>query len=76
MMVLDLSVLVVGTEQETRKILSFLNQQEIPLLFHELGEKNNFDAQTPVAYCGQYQAYGERDILEKTPNHYFLSKRN
>lgn len=66
----DLSVLVVGTKKETEGVLSFLRQQEIPIQFHELEKENNFDAQTPAAYCGQFQAYGELEILKNISRYY------
>lgn len=71
----SLSVLVVGTKNESGTVLSFLKQEKIPTLFHELEGDYCFDVLTPTAYCGGYQAYGTQDIIERVPIYYHLTKK-
>ena len=74
---MDFNVLVAGKRNslETEPLLTFLNQEEIPHSFVEIGE--DFDAKIPASYIGGYQVYGsDKDSLKQIKDFYEITLRN
>lgn len=66
---MELNVLVVGKSfEESEKILTLLNKEQIPHVFQEVGE--HFDAPLPACYVGQFQTYGMEESLERIIDYY------
>ena len=64
---MNLEVHVMGRNfAEAEPVLHFLNQEEIPHIFQEVGD--DFDAQTPACYVGE-KCYGA-DKIEKVKRAY------
>lgn len=71
---IELNVLVIGRQEdaETEKLLSFLNQKEIPHAFQKTGEY--FDAPLPACCIGKYQTHGIEESLERIEGFYKIAR--
>lgn len=71
---IELTVLIAGNSNhpDTREVIAQMIKERIPFRFTQV---KRFDAQTPAFYCGQFQAYGKEDIMQKARGYYELTKK-